>query len=347
MVADVLRSGMLVQGEYVRRFEEGLADYIGARHAVAVSSGTAALHLALIALGIGDGDAVLVPAFSFVATANAVRLAGALPVFVDISAEDYNMDVGLLEKTIADYSGEGGLKAVMPVHEFGCPARMDSICRIAAENGLMVIEDAACALGTRLNGQHAGTFGQCGCFSFHPRKSVTTGEGGLVTTDSDVLAERLRLLRNHGLTRTDERIDCILPGYNYRMTDFQAALGINQLGRFNQSLAGRRALVEQYYSGLADTPAVTLPEKRDGHAWQSLMLVLRQGSLSEWIKAARDQGIQLGAGAQCIPYTKAYGTSEGYGVAHRCEQQGVAVPLYAGLDAGSVDSIIAFFRDRA
>lgn len=342
---DVLRSGMLVQGEQVQRFEEMLASYIGVKHVVAVSSGTAALHVVLEALGVGMGDAVLVPAFSFVATANAVRLAGATPVFIDVSQDDYNMDVGLLGKAVAEYSGEEKLKAIMPVHEFGCPAKMDSICQVAEERGLLVIEDAACALGAKYNGQHVGTFGECGCFSFHPRKSITTGEGGAISTDDDDLMERLRLLRNHGLVRDGGRIDCEFAGYNYRMTDFQAALGINQLVRFDEGLAQRRVLVGRYYESLADHRALALPAKSEGHAWQSLMLVLEQGRLPELIEVAYAEGIQFGAGAQCIPYTKAYGKSEDFCTARRCEQQGFVVPLYAGLSPEAVDSVVALLED--
>ncbi len=346
LAVDVLKSGMLVQGEYVQRFEASLAEYVGVEHAVAVSSGTAALHLALTALGIGTGDAVLVPAFSFVATANAVRLSGAVPVFVDISQDDYNIDAGLLEKVILEYQGSEALRAIMPVHEFGCPANMNAICRLAKEHDLLVIEDAACALGARVMGQHLGTFGACGCFSFHPRKSITTGEGGVLTTNDASLAAQLRLLRSHGLSRVNGHIDCLVTGYNYRMTDFQAALGINQLLRIDENLAKRKVLVNRYYEALADHPELIFPTRRRGHVWQSLMLLLQSGDLSECIQSAFRKGIQIGPGAQCIPCTTAYGVKQGFPGASQCEKQGFVVPLYAGLEPEGVDAVVAFFRNR-
>ncbi len=345
LAVDVLKSGMLVQGEQVQRFETALAEYIGVPNAVAVSSGTAALHLSLVALGIGPGDAVLVPAFSFVATANAVCLAGAVPVFVDVSANNYNMVPDLLEQTILEYSRDELLKAVMPVHEFGCPADMKSITAIASRYGLHVVEDAACALGARLNGRHVGTFGDCGCFSFHPRKSVTTGEGGIIVVEDDEVAGRLRLLRSHGVVRNElGRIDCVEMGYNYRMTDFQAALGINQLVRFEDSLCARRVLVDLYYDGLSGCRSLRLPKKTEDHSWQSLMLRLEEGGLLELIRSARTGGIQLGQGAQCIPRTAAYGYTQGFEVAHNCEQDGFVVPLYAGLKKSDVEQVVAYLQ---
>nr|VFK22590.1 MAG: dTDP-4-amino-4,6-dideoxygalactose transaminase [Candidatus Kentron sp. MB]VFK28907.1 MAG: dTDP-4-amino-4,6-dideoxygalactose transaminase [Candidatus Kentron sp. MB]VFK74150.1 MAG: dTDP-4-amino-4,6-dideoxygalactose transaminase [Candidatus Kentron sp. MB] len=346
LAVDVLRSGQLVQGEYVCRLEEALATYIGARHVVAVSSGTAALHLALEALGIGAGDAVVVPAFSFVATANAVRLAGAEPVFADVSPTDYNLDVDLLERTIRGYGGAGRLKAIMPVHEFGCPADMTGISEIAKRYDLAVVEDAACGLGARHAGRHVGVFGACGCFSFHPRKSITTGEGGAIATEDGALAERLRLLRSHGVVRDEEgRIDCVAVGYNYRMTDFQAALFLHQLERFPGNLSARRVLVEAYYDGLAKHDRLGFPERTEGHAWQSLMLLRKEGDLPALIRAARESGIQLGQGAQCIPTTSAYGLAEGFPVADRCEHQGFVVPLYAGLSPEDAKRVMAWLRE--
>jgi len=347
MAVDVLRSGMLVQGEYVQRFEKLISAHIGAKHAVVVSSGTAALHLSLIALGIGAGDAVLVPAFSFVATANAVCLAGATPVFVDISPFDYNIDVDRLQEVIEKHQGPEILKAIMPVHEFGCPANMTVIMDLADRYGLAVVEDAACGLGARHAGQHVGTFGTFGCFSFHPRKSITTGEGGVIVTDDVKLAEQLRLLRSHGVTRNEEgRIDCLQAGYNYRMTDFQAALAMNQLKRFDQNLLGREAIVGAYYDGLTKDDQVGLPQRTDGHAWQSLMLTLEEGELLALISAARESGIQFGQGAQCIPSTTAYGNFKGFPVAARCEKKGFVVPLYSELSTEAVSEVVAFLENN-
>ncbi len=342
---DVLRSGMLVQGKMVQRFEESLVEYTGAKHAVAVSSGTAALHLALVSLGIGEGDAVLVPAFSFVASANAIQLTGATPIFVDVSPSDYNLDVGLMKKTIQEYDGDLKLKAVMPVHEFGCPANMAAIMELAERYGLVVVEDAACGLGARHVGKHVGTFGACGCFSFHPRKSITSGEGGMILTDDANLADELRLLRSHGVVRNESgRIDCVKIGYNYRMTDFQAALGISQLKRFDQNQQTRRAIVDAYYNAMATKGQFDFPDRTEGHAWQSLMLVLKEGDLLELIDLAREASIQLGQGAQCIPYTTAYGYHQDFPCADRCEKQGFVVPLYDGLSLEDVERVISFLK---
>jgi dTDP-4-amino-4,6-dideoxygalactose transaminase len=342
---DVLRSGMLVQGKMVQQFEELLAEYTGAKHAIAVTSGTAALHLALVSLGIGEGDAVLVPAFSFVASANAIQLTGATPVFVDIAPGDYNLDVALLEKAIQEHDGNSTLKAVMPVHEFGCPANMSAIMDVAARYNLVVVEDAACGLGARHAGQHVGTFGACGCFSFHPRKSITTGEGGVILTNDENLVEELRLLRSHGVVRGENgRIDCVKVGFNYRMTDFQAALGINQLKRFDQNLQDRRAIADAYYDALVTNERFSFPDRTEGHAWQSLMLMLNEGDLLELFGAARDAGIQLGQGAQCIPYTTAYGFKRGFPCADHCEQQGFVVPLYDGLSLEDVEQVVSFLK---
>lgn len=343
---EVFRSGMLVQGKQVYQLEHQLAEYIGVRNVVTVSSGTAALHLSLLALGIGAGDAVLVPAFSFVATANAVRLTGAVPVFVDVLLDNYNIDVELLEQVIGAYACAEKLKAIIPVHEFGCPADLVAICRFAQRHSLHVIEDAACALGASVNGRHVGTFGDCGCFSFHPRKSITTGEGGVIVTDDDVLADRLRLIRSHGVVRNKlGYIDCVKVGYNYRMTDFQAALAIGQLSRFEDNLHKRKKIVDTYYMKLGPSHGYVFPEMTEGHAWQSLMLMLDQGEFISLVEDAHEAGIQLGQGAQCIPRTTVYGLSEGFPVANRCEQQGFVVPLYAGLSISDVERVIEFLEE--
>ncbi|MCP4215992.1 MAG: DegT/DnrJ/EryC1/StrS family aminotransferase, partial [bacterium] len=223
-VVDVLRSGNLVQGKYAKEFEISLCDYLDVPHAVVVSSGTAALHLALIALGIKESDEVIVPAFTFPATANVVELVGAKPVFVDINLSDFCIDTSNIEAKITAKT-----KAIMPVHEFGQAAKMDDIIALVKKYNLKLVEDAACALGTEFDNQKVGTFGELGCFSFHPRKAITTGEGGVIVTRSAELAEKLRVLRNHGISAKNGTIDFIAAGLNYRMTDFQAALGLGQM----------------------------------------------------------------------------------------------------------------------
>lgn len=221
-VTAVLRSGHLVQGQVVSRFETRFAELVGVRHAVAVSNGTAALHLALLAHDIGPGDEVITSPFTFIATANAILYTGARPVFVDIREDTFNIDPELIEQKITART-----RAILPVHLYGQLAEMDTIIEIARHHHLHVIEDAAQAHGAAFEGRQAGTFGT-GCFSFYATKNVTTAEGGIITTDSDDLANHLRLLRQHGQR---ERYRHEVLGYNYRLTDIQAAIGLAQLNR--------------------------------------------------------------------------------------------------------------------
>ncbi len=237
-VCEVLRSGYLVQGEKVKGFEETVAGFVGTKYAVAVSSGTAALHLALMALLTRPKDLVVVTAYSFVATANVIELCGAQPVFVDTQPDTFNMDPNCLEKTLnrlmANTETAQRVKAILPVHSFGQMADMPAILDVARRYGLPVIEDAACALGAKLYGREAGTWGVMGCFSFHPRKAITTGEGGIITTNDETLARSLRALRNHGQDPDAKAPDFTFFGFNYRMTEFQAALGISQMGKVDR-----------------------------------------------------------------------------------------------------------------
>ncbi|MEX0785740.1 MAG: DegT/DnrJ/EryC1/StrS aminotransferase family protein [Dehalococcoidia bacterium] len=231
-VLAVLRSGRLAQGERVAAFEAAFASYIGVTHAVAVSSGTAALYVALRAHGIGQGDEVLVPGFTFAATGNAVLLAGAQPVLADITAADFTLDPALLDAAVTART-----KAVLPVHLYGHPADMAAIAAVADRRGLAVIEDAAQALGASIDGRKAGSFGT-GCFSFYATKSITTGEGGMITTNDADIARLARLLRDHG---EGERYRTDLLGGNFRMTELAAALGHAQLPKLDGWNERRRA----------------------------------------------------------------------------------------------------------
>ena len=223
-VLDVLASGMLAQGPIVARFEERFAEYCGVQHAIATSSGTTALHIALLAHDIGPGDEVITMAFSFVATANAILYVGARPVFVDIDPDTYNILPEQIEAAITPRT-----KAILPVHLFGLACNMDAIMDVAARHNLLVIEDACQAHGAAVNGRRVGGFGT-GCFSFYPTKNITCGEGGMITTSDAALAERARIIRNHGMKRRyyHDRL-----GYNFRMTDIHAAIGLAQLDRLD------------------------------------------------------------------------------------------------------------------
>ena len=270
-VAAVLATGNLTQGPKVEEFEHAVAALVNARHAFATTSATTALHLSLASLEIGPGDDVLVPDYTFPATANVVIQQGARPVLVDIDPGTFTMDPADLERKLTPAS-----RAVMPVHAFGLAADMDPIVEIAASRNLAVIEDAACALATTYRGRPVGALGTLGCFSFHPRKSITTGEGGMITTNDDGLADRIRLLRSHGGRRHGNRFTFEAAGYNYRLSDILAAVGVAQLRKLERLLDRRRSIARQYRELLADEERLALPRLPDwdGHVYQSFVVLL-------------------------------------------------------------------------
>jgi len=251
VVLEALRSGWVSQGPKVGEFEKRFAEYVGAKYAVAVSSCTTALHLAMIVSEIKKNDEVLCPSYSFIATANSIRYVGARPVFVDIDPVTFNLDPNRIEEAITPYT-----RAILIVHQIGLPAAMDEITAIAARKGLLVIEDAACAIGSEYRGQRIGRpHSPLACFSFHPRKILSTGEGGMITTNDEQVSARLRTLRQHAMTVSDlarhSSSKVVIEsyaevGYNYRMTDLQAALGLVQLQRLPGFIARRRMLAERY-----------------------------------------------------------------------------------------------------
>jgi perosamine synthetase len=263
-VLQVLRSGWLSQGKRVEEFERRFAQYVGAEHAIAVSSCTTALHLGMIAAGIRQGDEVLCPSLSFIATANSIVYQGAKPVFVDIDPRTYNLDPNRIEDAITPRT-----KAILVVHQIGMPAALTEILEIAQRHNLSVIEDAACAIGSEYRGNLiSGRNSLLACFSFHPRKILTTGEGGMITTSNHEAARRLRRLRQHAMSISDmarhgskevmiETYDEL--GYNYRMTDLQAAVGLVQLDRMSEFLERRRYLAARYTEKLADIPCLVTP----------------------------------------------------------------------------------------
>ena len=241
LVTDAVRSGWVSSlGVYLDKFERSFADYCGVEHAISVSNGTVGLHLALCALGIGPGDEVIVPDLTFVASANAVRTAGATPVIVDVCRDTYCIDPAAVENAIT-----GKTKAIMPVHLYGHPADMQKILQIAQSRGLKVIEDAAEAHGASIGSSKAGAFGDCGVFSFYGNKIITTGEGGMITTNDSALEARVRLLRDHAMSK-ETRYWHTEVGFNYRMTNLQAALGLAQMRQIDQFLAARSKLLTLY-----------------------------------------------------------------------------------------------------
>jgi perosamine synthetase len=297
-ILNTLKTGWIVQGPNVKKFEELFAKFVKVKHAVATSSCTAALHLGLLTLGISPQDEVIVPSFTFIATANAVEYCRAKPVFCDIDLMTFNIDINMLEEICKRNAQNNKLKAIIPVSLFGLCANMPAICKIAKEYGLKVLEDAACALGAYVSADsssnnhlyHAGTFVNGACFSFHPRKSVTTGEGGMFVTNDDSFAELARSLRDHGASRSDlerhiEQGGALLPdydilGYNYRMTDFQGALGVSQMGKADYILKKRREAAKKYSEVLTDVNILIPPYVPEGytHGYQSYVCLFTGGN---------------------------------------------------------------------
>lgn len=277
-----LESGWVVQGPYVKKFEEKFSDFTGARSSVATSSCTTALHIAVAALRLQPGDEVIVPAFTWVATANVVEYMGAKPIFCDVDLRTFNIAVEQIEALITPRT-----VGIIPVHLFGLCAEMEPILGLARKHRLWVVEDAACAFGSWYRGQHAGTFGQMGCFSFHPRKSITTGEGGMITTQQEDLDRLSRSLRDHGASRSDlarhqEEQSFLLAeyhllGYNYRMTDIQGALGCAQLERASHILDGRQTRARAYDEMLAGAEWIQTPQVPADyvHGYQAYVCMFR------------------------------------------------------------------------
>jgi len=261
---EAIRSGWVSQGPRVREFEEKFAEYVGSKYAVATTSCTTALHAALVVSGILPGDEVIVPSLSFIATANSVVHAGAVPVFADVDPDTCNVTAETIGKVIT-----GKTRAVMPVHQMGLPVDLDPIVDLCKKRGLVIIEDAACAIGSEYGGKKIGGHGNTACFSFHPRKIITTGEGGMITTDDPVLAERLRRFRHHGMSVSDlERhaADRVIVetyqeiGYNFRMTDIQAAIGLEQLKRLPFIIKKRREIAALYDEAFSSIPHIRVPK---------------------------------------------------------------------------------------
>jgi perosamine synthetase len=314
-VADVIASGWVSQGPKVQAFEEAFARRVGAAEAVAVSNCTTALALAVHALGIGPGDEVIVPSLSFIATANAVWQNGATPVFADVDPRTYNLDPDAAAAAITPAT-----KAIMPVHQVGLPADMDGFIALAARHGLLLIEDAACAIGATYKGRPIGSLGPPACFSLHPRKVITTGEGGMITTQDPELAARLRRLRQHAMDLSDlarhSAQDIVFEGYpergfNYRMTDMQAALGLCQLDALEDILAARRRLAERYTAALSGVPHLETPYEPDyaRRTWQSYCVRVTPGApleRTELMRRLMHDGIPTRRGVMAIHHEGAY-----------------------------------------
>ena len=336
-VVDVLRSGFLVQGPNVKAFEKEYAAYVGTEHCVAVTNCTCALYLGLLALGVGAGDKVAVCTYSWPATANAIRMVGADPVFVEIERETFNMSPAALEAVLAKVPG---IKAVMPVHTFGGAADIEMLCAISAAAGIPVIEDAACALGTEQNGKRAGSFGVIGCFSLHPRKAITTGEGGMLTTNDAELARRVRMLRNHGQDPDAPRPDFVSFGHNLRLTDFQGAMGLTQMKKLERIIAARLAVAHNYdrlLEGTGIRRPLALASSR--HVYQSYVVLLPpelRGKRDAVIEAMKSREIETTLGTYHMPLIRYYrgwgGFSPGdYPVTDDVSERALSLPIFEKL----------------
>ena len=352
-MAAVLRSGFLVQGPQVSGFERELADLVGVEHAVAVANCTAALEIALRALGIGSGDLVVVAPYSWVATANVIELCGATPIFTDIDPDTFNMSAVALEETLnrLDRLGLGGrVKALMPVHTFGNTAGYDGIAAVAAERDIPVVEDAACALGATSDDRQAGSLGRIGCFSFHPRKIITTGEGGMLVTDDDEVAAFARAYRNHGQSVEDGSVVVDMPGANLRLTDIQGALGRSQLRKLDRLIASRTALAAAYDEALR--PLGLTPQRRSpGAAVQSYVVATPPGVLAvDVIARLRAAGVEATVGTNAIPFLRYYERRyrlrvEDLPVTADLGGRAVTLPLYPGMSEADQARVVEAMTD--
>jgi dTDP-4-amino-4,6-dideoxygalactose transaminase len=302
---EVLRSGWLMQGAKTAEFERLTAERTAVKHAIALNSGTSALTLSLMALGLKHGDETIVPSCSFVATANSTVHLGGNPVFVDIGPDDYNIDPSKIEAAIGENT-----RAIVVVHQFGFPADMDPITAIAKKHKLAVIEDAACSLGSSYHGRQTGGFGDAACLSFHPRKVITTGEGGMVLTNSDDIAETVRLMRNHGLSPATRSGGCTEAGFNFRLTDIQAAIGIVQLAKLDEIVRLRSQIAETYIEAISKMPSLRLP-KWPGDSipnFQSFVVELTDPAIDRqaMLASMEQRGIGCGPGIFPIHMQPAY-----------------------------------------
>ena len=337
-LADCIQSGWVSsKGPYVLRFEEAFAAWCGVRHGISTSSGTNALHLALLACEIGSGDEVIVPALSYVASANAIFYTGAKPVFADVAEATWNLDLGLIESKITPRT-----KAIMAVHLYGHPVNMDVLCQIAQKYKLYLIEDACQAHGSEFRGKRVGGLGHIGCFSFYGNKLITTGEGGMIVTQSDSLAETVRLLRNQGTENGSYWHPHL--GFSYRMTNLQAAVGLAQLEQVDNFIAAREQITLWYTNCLRDLSGLTFykePEWAKSICWLFSCLLKPELNLSrdDLIEYLRLHGIESKPFFQPLPLMPIYKETHNYHVAEHLSKYGISLPTSTNLQPEQITYI--------
>jgi len=331
-VAEVVASGMLTMGPKVGELERALAVACGTADAVVVSSGTAALHLALLALGIGPGDEVIVPAYTFPATANAVELCGARAVLVDVDPDTFTVEAGAVVGALSPRT-----KAVLAVHLFGRPVDWEAL-QTAVPQEVVLVEDAAGALGARYRGEPCGSLGLAGCLSFHPRKIVTTGEGGAVTTDEPELAEAVRRLRHHGIVPRGD-FDIPVPGLNYRLPDILCAIGVPQVERLEQLLAARERVAGWYTERLEHLVQTPAAAEGDRHGWQAYVVQLDRRD--EALAALRAEGIEAQIGTYALHRLSAYRDRGAFPGADRAFERALALPFATTTTETECDRVAA------
>jgi len=340
-IVDAVRSGWVSQGPRVTEFEERIARYVRNRYGVATTSCTTALFLALKAADVKKDDEVICPSFSFIATANSIMHTGAIPKFVDIDPFTYNIDPDLIEKAITKKT-----RAIMPVHQIGLPADLERINKIAQAHGLAVVEDAACAIGSEYKGEKIGSGRNLACFSFHPRKILVTGEGGMITTNDAKLAERLKRLRHHGMSISDGTYSEV--GYNFRMTDIQAAIGIVQLSKLDAVIKKRRELAMRYNEAFSKIGFLSTPFEPEHakHNYQSYVLRVNDGSVitrNELIGRLREAGITATRGIMAShrePFYKELVGNISLPNTEDASDNTLIIPLYPGMNDNEQNYVI-------
>ena len=352
---DTILTGWITQGPKVKEFEEKFAEYTGAKHAVALSNCTTALHLAMIVAEIGPTDEVICPSMSYIATANSIRYVGAKVVFAEVN-EQYNLDIEDVRSKINTRT-----KAILLVHQIGMPADIAAYKQLCAEHNLVLIEDAACAIGSEYQGEKIGVHSDLVCFSFHPRKVITTGDGGMITTSREDFADRMRILRQHGMSVNDrvrhlsDKVimeDHVVLGYNYRMTDIQAAVGIKQLEKLDLIVTERRKIAEQYLQAFKDIDCIRLPKEENGYRtnWQSFSIYLKPNcpiSRDELMQKMLDHKIATRRGIMTSHRETAYKEYCDGLVMPRSEDladRSILLPLYYPMTQEDIDTVIENFK---